>query len=127
MKPIFASAVSLLVGLAVGGYAGYHYQDRRSTSEAVNLMLEGSESSETVQAARATRAIELIESGETQKAVQILSKPIAYYYSLYADHADTEGRRRTCAMIEELVSTNKIVAVEVTNEMSYSDIHHKKQ
>jgi hypothetical protein len=125
MKRLIACGVCLLVGLAVGGYFGYHYHDRQVTNEAVKLMLDGGETSEAEHAARATRAIELIESGEPQKAVELLSRPIAYYYSLYADHADTERRRRLCAMIAQLVSTNKIVAEQITNEMSYSQAHRK--
>ena len=125
MKGIIPAGVSLLVGLAIGGYVGYRLYDGRVTNDAVNLMLEGHESSEAEHASRATHAIELIESGETQKAVRLLSKPIAYYYCLYADHADTQERRQICAMIDRLVSTNKTVGEEVTNEMSYFQIRCK--
>lgn len=125
MKGLIAAGVSLLVGLAIGGYVGYRLYDRGVTNEAVKLMVESGESSEAEHAARATRAIELIQSGETVKAIQLLSKPIATYYCLYAVHADTEQRRQVCAMIDRLVSTNKTVGEEVTNEMSYFQTHCK--
>jgi hypothetical protein len=127
MKALIIPGVCLLVGLAVGGYVGYHFHGRYVTGEAVKLMLEGGESSEAEQAARATRAIELIEAHETQKAVEMLSRPIAYYHFLYADHADTERRRQICAMIDQLASTNKTVAEAITNEMSYSQARRNGQ
>ena len=119
MKALIGAGVSLLAGLAIGGYVGYHAYDRGVTNEAVNLMVEGREIAEAEHAARATHAIELIQSGETVKAIQLLSKPIAYYYYMYAAHADTQQRRQICAMIDRLVSTNKSVGEEITNEMSY--------
>jgi len=127
MKAFILASVCLLVGLAIGGYGGYHFHDRHVTNEAVKLMLEGTEASEAEHAVRATRAIESIESGETQKAVRSLSKAIAYYYFLYADHPSTDRRRQICAMIDQLASTNKIVAEEITNELSYAQTHRKSQ
>ncbi|HEX7470764.1 MAG TPA: hypothetical protein VF437_08550, partial [Verrucomicrobiae bacterium] len=55
----------------------------------------------------------------TQKVVQLLSRPIADYYYLYAIHAGTNEKRplKMRAMIEDLVSRNKIVAVEISNQM----------
>jgi hypothetical protein len=125
MKEFVLASIGLLVGLAIGGYGGYHFHERHATDEAVKLMLEGTEVSEAEHAARATRAIEWIQSGETEKAVRALSKPIAYYYLLYAEHSNTDRRRQICAMIDRLASTNKIVAEEITNELSYAQTHGK--
>ena len=123
MKQMIAAAVALLAGLAVGGYAGYHLYERYVTNQAVKLMLESGESFEAERAARATRAIQLIESGETQKAVQLLATPIADYYEQYADRPNTEQRRKTCAMIEQLIRTNQMVAEQITNRMSSAQSH----
>ncbi len=125
MKLLIVSSVCLLAGAGVGAYVGYHWNDRRVTNEAVKLLVEGGESSEAEHAARAARAIELIETGQPQTAVQILSKPVAHYYCLYSDRADTDVRQRICAMVAQLVSTNQVVAEEVSNEMLYARIHRK--
>ena len=117
MKPLIISTASLLVGVAIGCYVGYSYCDRHVTNEAVEQMLQGMESSDGEHAARAVRVIELIDSGENQKAVQMLSRPIADYYSSYAIHAGIDREQKTRAMIEQLASTNKIVADAITNEM----------
>lgn len=124
---MIATAVPLLVGLALGGYAGYRLHDRCVTSQAVKLMMESSESSQAMQAAMATRAIEMIESGETQKAVQLLCGPIAHYHYLYADRPDTEQRRQTCGIIDQLIRTNRVVAEEITNRMPSSPTPRKAQ
>jgi len=123
MKTIIASAVCLLVGFVMGCYIGYNYNEKHVTNEAVEQMLQGMESSERLEAAYAIRAIGLIESGETQKAVQSLSRPIADYYYFHADLAhDDERAKQLLVGIEQLASTNRIVADEITNE-----IHHKIQ
>ena len=129
MKTLIASVFSLLVGSVIGCYIGYSYYEKHVTNEAVEQMMQEIESSDGVQAARAIRAIELIESGETQKAVQLLSRPIVDYYYFYAIHAGTNEERplKMRAMIEQLVSTNKIVADEMTNQMVNYEIHGKIQ
>lgn len=116
MKTFVAMAVGLLAGLAVGWVGGYFYNDMHTPSQVVSTMVQGTESPDAAAAGRSVRAIELIESGQTEKAVRMLSRPIAEYYSSYASHPDTDLRRKTRAMIEELIATNKTVAFEVTNE-----------
>jgi len=120
MKILIACAVSLLVGCVIGYYIGYSYYEKRVTNRAVEQMMLGIESSDGVQAARAIRSIELIGSGETQKAVQLLSRPIADYYCFYSIHAGTNEDRplKILTMIEQLVRTNKIVADEISNQMA---------
>jgi uncharacterized protein YneF (UPF0154 family) len=126
MKILIAS-VSLLVGLIIGCYIGYKCYERHITNEAVEQMLKTIESQDGEEAARDVRAIELIESGEAQNAVQMLSKPIPQYYYLYAVHAATDQERKMRDMIEQLVSTNKIVADEMTNQMVNFEINGKIQ
>jgi hypothetical protein len=123
MKTLIASFVSLLLGLALGWYIEHRHAEHEK-ADIVKQMLDGNESFYGEHAARAVRVIELIESGQNQEAVQRLSGPIADYYDFYVIHAgtDTDRERKLRAMIEELASTNQIVADAITNE-----IHSKIQ
>ena len=118
MKALIASVVCLAIGLAVGFFVGYRYYERHITNEAVKQMLDGMESADGERAAEATCVIELIDSGDRSNAVRILSRPIANYYQWYAIHADTDRERRLRAMIEQLASTNQVVAdaIHSTNQ-----------
>src|SRR5208283_5696098 len=92
MKIIIVSFISLLVGIGVGWHFGY----TRATAQAdveVRGELEAYESGDAKAAAFAAEAVRCIDSGETQKAVQFLSLPIASYYSVYAIHAGTNAER----------------------------------
>jgi uncharacterized protein YneF (UPF0154 family) len=109
MKPLIA-LVSLVVGLVIGFCIGYRYYERHITNQAVRQMMEQMESSDGEHAAEASRVIELIESGDKSNAVRILSRPIANYYQWYAVHADTDRERKLRAFIEQLASTNQVVA-----------------
>jgi hypothetical protein len=114
MKTFVASVIFLLVGLAIGCYVGYRYCDRHATNEAVQQMVDGMESQDGADAMMAVNCIRLIESGETQKAVQMLSFPIATYYSAYALHPSTnEERLKIRAQIEQLASTNQLIAARL--------------
>jgi hypothetical protein len=101
MKIFIASLIFLVAGVVVGFYARYSHEESSSREEA----------------GRDIRAIELIESGKTTDAVQVLSRPIVAYYYVHALDAGTndEPRSKTRAMIEQLMSTNKIVAAAITN------------
>jgi uncharacterized protein YneF (UPF0154 family) len=110
MKTFLASSICLLVGLAIGCFVGYRYYERHITNEAVKQMLDGMESADGYHAAEAVRVIELIDSGDHSNAVRILSTPIANYYQWYAVHADTDRERKLRAFIEQLASTNQVVA-----------------
>jgi len=128
MKALIVFAVSLVVGSVIGCYIGYSYYEKHVTNEAVEQMVQGIESSDRLETANAIRAIGLIESGETQKAVQLLSRPIVDYYYIYAVHACTnEERLRLRSEIEQLASTNQVVATEITNRMANFEIHGKIQ
>ena len=111
MKTFVASVIFLLVGLAIGCFAGYRYCDRHTTNEAIQQMVEGMESDSGAAALSAVHCISSIESGDTQKAVQMLAFPIATYYSAYALHSGTnEERLKIRAQIEQLASTNQLIA-----------------
>jgi hypothetical protein len=122
MKTLITSIVSLLIGLAVGWYAERRHSEHEKT-QIVQQMFEGAESSDRERAVRAVRAIQLIESGEARQAVQILSSPVAYYYTLYTDAGSKEERRaETRAVIEQLAKTNQVVAARIAEFSTNSRI-----
>ena len=127
MKLKLAVALLMIAAMSIGFFIGRFHAGGAAEpshtgpqlSDVVAQMVETMESSSGVEAARDVRAIEFIESGETKTAVQLLSRPIAEHYHSYAVNADTERRRKLRAAIEQLASTNKIVADELTNQAHY--------
>jgi hypothetical protein len=114
MKTYFASVIFLLVGLAVGFFIGYRDYQKHITSEAVQQMIQGMESSERLAAARGIRAIELIQSGETSNAVEFLSRPIGDFYRSYAKLTHNDKRTTDLLVwIDQIASTNKPIADEI--------------
>src|SRR3954470_23437213 len=119
MKTCVASAIFLLVGLAVGFFIGYRDYQKHIASEAIQQMVESGESSDALLASMSARTISLIDSGQGQQAVQMLSFPIAHYYYIYASSKFTnEQRLKLRALIDGLASTNQIVAAQIAKEMS---------
>ena len=113
MKTSIASAISLILGLGVGWYFEHHRAEREKT-EMVQQMVEGGETADRERAVRAVRAIQSIQSGDTQKAVQLLSTPVAHYYTLYTEPGTKDEKRaQTRAAIEQLAKTNQIVAARI--------------
>ena len=118
MKTIFLSVVSLVVGLAIGDYIGYRYHDRHISNEAVQQMLDGMESADRLEAARSIRAIELIQTGNSQQAVEMFSFPIADFYASHVNLEHNDGRtQELLARIGEFARTNQVVAAEIKREM----------
>ena len=117
MKTLIASAVCMLLGLAAGCYVGYRYCDRHTSNVAIQQMVESLENSDALAAVTSARTISLIDSGESQRAVQMLSFPIARYYFVYASSTFTnEERLKLRAMIDALASTNQIVAAQIAKD-----------
>jgi hypothetical protein len=113
MKKLLAYSFSLLLGLVIGWYIEHRRAEHEKTG-IVSQMVQDTEVSERERAARAARAIQLIESGEAQQAVQLLSTPVAYYYSLYADAGRKDDRSvQLLALIEQLARTNQVVAARI--------------
>ena len=112
MKILLASAISLLLGLVVGWYIEHRRAEHEKT-EIVQQMVQGSESADAEHAARAVRAVQFIELGDTQRAVQLLSGPIAHYYSLYGDDHRNDQRSKVRALIEQIARTNQVVAARI--------------
>jgi hypothetical protein len=114
MKTTVASLISLVLGLGLGWYFESHRAQRDKT-EIVGQLVEGGESADRERAMRAVRAIESIQAGDTQKAVQLLSSPVAHYYTLYTEPGTKEEKRaETRAAIELLAKTNQIVAARIS-------------
>jgi hypothetical protein len=81
-------------------------------------MVEQMEGSDALMASMGARTISLIDSGQGQQAVQMLSFPIASYYYVYASSEFTnEQRLKLRALIDGLASTNQIVAAQIAKEM----------
>lgn len=113
MKTYSASAISLAVGLMVGWYTERFISEREKT-RMVQEMVEHTRGSEEERVARATLAIEAIESGQSNRAVELLAMPIAYYHALYGDSPSKDERtRRLLARIDELAKTNQLVAARI--------------
>ena len=113
MKTVIPSLVSLVLGLGLGWYIEHHRSQREKTeNRAADAGRRRGVRSRA--ALRAVRAIQSIESGDTQKAVQLLATPIAHYYTLYrGPGSKEENRPETRAVIEQLSKTNQIVAARI--------------
>ena len=89
-------------------------------------MVDGMESSDALMAAMSANTIRLIDSGQDQQAVQMLSFPIASYYYIYASSEFTNAQRlKLRAMIDNLASTNQVVAAQIAEETKYGKTDKK--
>ena len=119
MKIIIISLVSLLVGIGIGWYCGYTRPTAQAARE-VRGELDAYESGDAKAAVFAAEAVACIDSGETQRAVQFLSLPIASYYSVYAVHAGTNAQRlKVRGYIDQVARSNQVVAAQIKKEMGY--------
>src|SRR5204863_5670854 len=79
MKTIVISLVSLLLGIALGWYVGYARPNAKANREAIKQFAI-MDADDSMAAAVAVRAISLIQSGESQKAVEGLVRPVGRFY-----------------------------------------------
>lgn len=113
MKMIIESVVSLVVGLALGWYVG-HQRTMYKVSEAVSQSVKLSESNDAVEALRSIKVIGLIETGQEQEAVKLLSQPLAHYYAVYeVQPGITNQRSQLRSAIESMASSNVVVRLIV--------------
>ena len=112
MKTIATSLVSLLVGIALGWYVGYVRPNGKANREAMKQFAI-MDADDSMAAAVAVRAISLIQSGESQKAVEGLVRPVGMFYRYRKTRASTEAHSNLLARIEQLATTNQIVATEL--------------
>lgn len=119
MKIIMISLISLLIGVGIGWYFGYKNSNEQAAKE-VGSVLEAEESGAAVGAVFAAETVRCIDAGDTQKAVQFLSLPIAHYWVAYAVRAGTNSQRlKVRSQIEQSAYTNQIVAGQIKKEMSW--------
>ena len=113
MKTLIASFLALLLGLVAGWYFEHQRAERKMT-DVVEQMQQPIESGDREHAARAVRAIQMIESGESSNAVQLLSRPIVDYYHFHVGLTHNDERTKgVLALIEQLASTNTVIADEI--------------
>ena len=112
MKIIVISLFSLLVGLALGWYLGYVQPNTKANREAMRQFAI-SDADDTMAATVAYRTFMLYDAGETQKAMQSLAWPVGVYYRYNKMQPLTEERSNFLAKIEQLASTNQVVATEI--------------
>lgn len=115
MKTCVASIVFLLAGLAGGYFAGYHRGKDYTTSMAWAASLQSYIQNDAAAASVSVRAVELIDSGQNQEAIQELAVPIGHFYYLYTVGAYTNigVDMMLRARIEQLASTNQIIAAQI--------------
>ena len=119
MKIFVSTIISLLVGFAIGFYIRYRYCEWHQENEAMRAMVESLESHDALLAAKSANTVRLIDSGQDQKAVQMLSFPIASYYYVYASSKFTNAQRlKLRAMIDDVAKNNRAVADQIAEEMS---------
>jgi uncharacterized caspase-like protein len=113
MKTLTFSLFSLLFGVGIGWYLGCTRPVVEANRDALQkLHVIQNDDRET--AVFGLAAIQLIDSGDTQKAIQVLAQPIGIYYRLYALNAETSDERTEMRKsIEKLASTDPIVATEI--------------
>ncbi len=117
MKTLMTFFGALILGLALGWVFTLRHADHE-VAEVVAQMQQPIESGDREHAARAIRAIEMIQSGESSNAVQLLSRPIADFYHFYAHLAHNDERTKELLVwIAQFASTNPVVAGAITNEI----------
>ena len=117
MKTLIVFFSALLLGLAGGAVFTLRSADHE-VAEVVTEMQQPHESSARLETLRSIRAIELIQSGESSNAIQLLSEPIASYYYFQAKLAHNDQRiQETLALIEQFARTNRLIADAITNQM----------
>jgi hypothetical protein len=123
MKTLIASFVSLLLGLAVGWYFEHRQANDEMTDAVKHVQIHNRQ-----EAAIDLRAIELIQSGDTQQVVQLLSIPIASFYAWNMNlmHNDTatipwndEVTRGLLAQIEQFARTNQVIAAQIQTNINF--------
>ena len=114
-------AVPFVVGLVVGSVITWCVAYVQPTSRATRRAgwyMDRVEPEFSGAAIYALSTIPLIESGNTNAAIERLSHPIANYYRLYASNPGTnQYRARMRETIDRMARSNAIVAASIQREM----------
>jgi hypothetical protein len=118
MRIVIPFVVGLAVGSAITWFVAYVHpasQARRHAIEYVNRV----EPEFSDAAIYALSTIPLIESGDTNAAIERLSHPIADYYRLYASNPGTnQYRAKMRETIDTMAHSNAVVAASIQREIS---------
>ena len=117
MKVVASLVIGLFVGSGVGFLLGYAGAKSTTTEEADAYLRRRLEPELAGGADYALTIIPMIERGDTNAAIQRLSRMIAVYYHNYANKPGTnELRLRAQSIIREMARTNPVVAKAVYGE-----------
>jgi hypothetical protein len=123
MKTLIVSFVSLLLGLSAGWYFEHRQAEHEMTDAVKQIQIHNRQ-----EAAIDLRAIELIQSGDTQQVVQLLSFPIASFYAwnmnlIHNENAtvpwNDEVTRGLLNQIEQFAQTNAVVAAQIKTNINF--------
>jgi hypothetical protein len=112
MKILATSIFSLVIGFGLGWYFGYARPNAEANRDAIRWFGK-SDDDDSMAAAIAYRTFKLYDAGETQKAMQKLAWPIGVYYRYNKTRTLTADGSNFLAKIEQLASSNKVVAAEI--------------
>ena len=119
MKLLVALIVGLLVGSTIGWALGASRTASRMSHEAEEYALRLLEPQTAAAAEYAITAIPMIDRGDTNAAIERLSRMIAVYYHNYASQPGTNVYRiRAKAVIDEMSQTNQFVARMLKSDSS---------
>jgi hypothetical protein len=126
MKIFITALATMAIGISIGWYVGYTrggierdryvrektYQIEHEYSATINIIV--------------TDVIPSIETGNTNKAIQRLSIPIADYYSVFAVQPNPDkSLSRLRDQIDRLARSNRIVAAGIRASPNYESFKSK--
>jgi hypothetical protein len=117
MKSLIAFILGLAVGAAITWLVAYAHPRREADRRGL-AYIDRVEPEFVGTAIYALSTIPLIESGDTNAAIERLSHPIATYYRLYAHSPGTnEYRAKMRDTIDKFARSNAVVAASIEREM----------
>jgi hypothetical protein len=117
MKSVVSFIIGLAIGVAVTWFVAFVHP-RRVADRRGLAYIERVEPEFSGTAIYALSTIPLIESGDTNAAIERLSHPIATYYRLYArDPGTNQYRAKMRDMIDKFARSNAVVAASIEREM----------
>jgi len=117
MKSLVSFILGLAIGVVVTWFVAYVHP-RRVADRRGLAYIDRVEPEFSGTAVYALSTIPLIESGDTNAAIERLSVPIATYYRLYASEPGTnQHRAKMRDTIDKFARSNAVVAASIEREM----------
>lgn len=117
MKSVVTFILGLVVGATIAWFVAY-VSPRRVADRRGLAYIDRVEPEFSGTAIYALSTIPLIESGDTNAAIERLSHPIATYYRLYAREPGTNQYRvKMRDTIDKFARSNAVVAASIEREM----------